>query len=117
MIQVYGIPNCDTVKKALAWLNENKIAFEFHDFKKEGIAASKINEWLQTTTLQKLVNKKSIAFKNLTEDDKKSTEVKETAMKLMEVNSNLIKRPVTEINGIILNGFIEDDFKKAFGKK
>ena len=114
MTQVYGIPNCDTVKKALAWLKENDIEFEFHNFKKEGITSAKIKEWLKTTSLEKMLNKKSTAFKNLSEEDKKSTSIKDAAIKLMEGNTNLIKRPVMEINGTILNGFIADEFKKAF---
>jgi Spx/MgsR family transcriptional regulator len=117
MIQVYGISNCDTVKKALAWLKENDIAFEFHDFKKEGITTDKLKEWLKISFLEKIVNKKSIAFKNLTPEEKLRTDNKSDAIKLMQSNTNLIKRPVIEIAGTILNGFHIDEFQKAFGKK
>ena len=117
MVKVYGIPNCDTVKKALAWLKENDIAYEFHNFKKEGITVEKLKEWLNVTSLEKILNKKSVAFKTLSTEDKFKTANQTDAIKLMQTNNNLIKRPVTEIAGTILNGFQEDEFQKAFGKK
>ena len=116
-IQVYGITNCDTVKKTLAWLKENEISFEFHNFKKEGITADKLKEWLKTSSLEKILNKKSIAFKNLSAEEQLMSANKNDAIRLMQTNTNLIKRPVLEIAGIILNGFQEDELKKAFGKK
>ena len=117
MIQVYGIPNCDTVKKALVWLKQNDVAFEFHDFKKEGITAEKLKEWLKVCSLDKILNNKSVAFKNLSVEEQLKTAKKSDAVKLMHSNTNLIKRPVLEIAGTILNGFHEDEFQKAFGKK
>ena len=117
MVQVYGIPNCDTVKKATAWLKQNNIAFEFNDFKKEGITALKLKEWLKTTSLAEVLNKKSIAFKNLTENEKQQTIVKTEAIKLMQTNTNLIKRPVVVTAGAILNGFNEAAYSTAFLKK
>ena len=117
MIQLYGIPNCDTVKKAMAWLKENDVAFEFHDFKKEGITTDRLKEWLKASSLEKVINKKSIAFKNLSLEEKLMTAKKSDAIKLMQLNTNLIKRPVVEIAGTILNGFQQDEFQKAFGKK
>ena len=117
MIHVYGIPNCDTVKKALTWLKENNVAFDFHDFKKEGITALKLKEWLKTAALDQVLNKKSIAFRNLTASERQQTTIKAKAIKLMQNNTNLIKRPVIETAGTILNGFNKDEFQKAFGKK
>ena len=116
-IQVYGITNCDTVKKTLTWLKENEISFEFHNFKKEGITAEKLKEWLNTSSLEKILNKKSIAFKNLSAEEQLMSANKNDAIRLMQTNTNLIKRPVLEIAGTILNGFQEDELKKAFGKK
>lgn len=66
MVEVYGIPNCDTVKKALAWLKENNIEYVFHDFKKEGVSKEKLKQWLSIIPLEKLTNKKSIAWKSFT---------------------------------------------------
>ena len=116
-IQVYGITNCDTVKKTLTWLKENEISFEFHNFKKEGITADKLKEWLKTSSLEKILNKKSIAFKNLSAEEQLMIANKNDAIRLMQTNTNLIKRPVLEIAGTVLNGFQEDELKKAFGKK
>ena len=115
MIQVYGIPNCDTVKKAITWLKENKIAFEFHDFKKEGVSPTKLMEWLKLSPLEKMLNKKSIAFKNLSPQEQQNTVEINEAVLLMQANTNLIKRPVVEIAGTVLHGFQPDEFKKAFG--
>ena len=116
MMQVYGIPNCDTVKKALVWLKENNITYDFHNFKQEGITNIKIKEWLKTMPLEQLLNKKSIAFRNLTEEEKKRTTIKTEAIKLMQGNTNLIKRPVLEIAGTILCGFNEATYKTILGK-
>ncbi len=117
MVKVYGIPNCDTVKKALSWLKENKVIFEFHDFKKEGISTAKIKEWIEASSLKKVLNKKSTAFRNLSSDDQQKTLVKSAAIKLMQAHTNLIKRPVAEIAGIVLHGFNESEFINALGKK
>lgn len=117
MVKVYGIPNCDTVKKALSWLKNNNIPFEFHDFKKEGITTAKLKEWLKASSLDQVLNKKSIAFRNLSDEDKQHTTVKIEAIKLMQINANLIKRPVIETAGTILNGFIEADYTIAFSTK
>ena len=117
MIQVYGIPNCDTVKKALAWLKQNDLAFEFHNFKKEGVTANKLKAWLQLSSLEKVLNKKSIAFRTLSTEEQLMATKNSEAIKLMQSNTNLIKRPVVEIAGTILNGFYEDDYQKAFSKK
>lgn len=117
MVQVYGIANCDTVKKAITWLKENNISFAFHDFKREGITTIKLKEWLQIASLDQVLNKKSIAFKNLSMVEKQHTTINAEAIKLMQINTNLIKRPVIETAGIILNGFNEDEFQKILGKK
>ena len=117
MIQVYGIPNCDTVKKALIWLQENDIPYEFHNFKKEGVAESKLKEWVKASSLEKVLNKKSTAFRNLSTDDQQRTALKNDAIKLMQANTNLIKRPVVENAGIVLHGFNDSAFIHAFGKK
>lgn len=117
MVHVYGIPNCSSVKNALTWLKENNVAFEFHDFKKEGITAVKLREWLKTSLLETILNKKSIAYKNLPAFEQQKTAQKNEAIKLMQTYTNLIKRPVVEIDGTFLHGFNKEEFKIAFGKK
>ncbi len=65
MLQVYGIKNCNTVKKALTWLEDNNIPFQFHDFKKEGVSEDKLKEWETQVDWQALVNKKGTTWKKL----------------------------------------------------
>ncbi len=116
MVQVYGIPNCDTVKKALSWLKENDVAFTFHDFKKEAIAVSKIKSWVMASSLEKVLNKKSTAYRNLSAEEQQNTAVAKEAINLLQANTNLIKRPVVEIAGTVLHGFNIEEYKKAFDK-
>ena len=116
MVNVYGIPNCDTVKKALSWLKKNDVAFSFHDFKKEALGVDKIKGWVKASTLEKVLNKKSTAYKNLSAEEQQNTAIAKEAINLMQANPNLIKRPVLEIAGTVLHGFNEEEYKKAFGK-
>ncbi len=117
MVQLYGIPNCDTVKKALVWLKENNIEYAFHDFKKESISKEKIKHWLTCIPLEKLTNKKSTAWKNFTAEQQLQADSKTGAIALMQLNTNFIKRPVVEIAGTILCGFNEEGYKAAFNNK
>ena len=117
MVQLYGIPNCDTVKKAMLWLKDNKIAFVFHDFKKETVSKEKLKQWLSIVPLEKLTNKKSTAWKNFTEEQQQQADTKTGAINLMQLNTNFIKRPVVEIAGTILCGFNEESYKAAFHNK
>lgn len=117
MVQVYGIPNCNSVKNSLTWFKENNVAFEFHDFKKEGITAVKLKDWLKTSLLEKILNKKSTAYRNLTVTEQQKTTQVSDAIKLMQGNTNLIKRPVVEIDGTVLHGFNKEEFNQVFFKK
>ncbi len=116
MVNIYGIPNCGSVKKAFSWLSENGIKFQFHDFKNEPISAKKISEWLQQQPLEILLNKKSTAWKGLTLVAQKKCTKEIDAIKIMETTSNLIKRPVIEYEGKVLVGFDEEAYKEAFCK-
>jgi arsenate reductase (glutaredoxin) len=105
MVNIYGIPNCDSTKKAFAWLSQNKVKFEFHDYKKEGITKEKITTWLQTQPLEILLNKKGTTWKGLTGVAQKKASNEQEAIKLMVENTSLIKRPVIEFEENILVGF------------
>jgi arsenate reductase (glutaredoxin) len=105
MVNIYGIPNCDSTKKAFAWLSQNKVKFEFHDYKKEGITKEKITTWLQTQPLEILLNKKGTTWKGLTGVAQKKANNEQEAIKLMVENTSLIKRPVIEFEENILVGF------------
>jgi arsenate reductase (glutaredoxin) len=116
MITVYGIPNCDTVKKALRWLNDNGISYEFHNYKKQGIDEATIKSWLKQHELDLLINKKGSTYKNFTDEQKKQTESTKTAIALMISNSSVIKRPVIQVNKNSIVGFSEEVYATTFLK-
>ncbi len=102
MLEIYGIPNCDTVQKAIKWIKTNEIEYEFHDFRKDGISPKKINEWLKKVPLEKLLNKVSATYKAIPADEKPSNEIETVA--LMVSKPACIKRPVIEIGKKVLVG-------------
>jgi Spx/MgsR family transcriptional regulator len=112
MIKVYGIPNCDTIKKTQDWLNKNKVAYEFHDYKKEGITASKLKEWIKLVGWETLFNKKSSTWKKLKDESGQEVTTATEAIKIMQANNSIIKRPVVEHNGTILVGFTVAGFEE-----
>jgi arsenate reductase len=112
MIKVYGIPNCDTIKKTQEWLNKNKVAYEFHDYKKEGITASKLKEWIKLVGWETLFNKKSSTWKKLKEATGQDVTSAAEAIKILQANNSVIKRPVVEHNGSVFVGFSESSFKE-----
>ena len=116
MVDVYGIPNCDTVKKARLWLQENNIAYTFHDFKKEGISKEKLKYWLSIVPLETLSNKKSTAWKTFTAEQQLQAVTKTGTVNLMGLNTNFIKRPVLELAGTILCGFNKEIYTTTFDK-
>ncbi|MFA6261485.1 MAG: Spx/MgsR family RNA polymerase-binding regulatory protein [Bacteroidia bacterium] len=106
-VTLYGIPNCDTMKKAFNWLNKKHIPFHFHNYKTEGISAEIIKHWLQYAELLQLINTKSTTFRNLTEQEKKSIQKPDRAIALMIKYPSMIKRPVTVYGSKLLVGFSE----------
>ncbi len=114
MIIIYGIPNCDTVKKAMQWLSKNNIEYHFHNYKMEGLSTKKIKEWLLQLRLDIIINKKSATWRGLDDKAKKMTAKKATAIILMQQNTSLIKRPIVEAEDKILVGFNEEEYTKAF---
>ncbi len=114
MLTVYGIPNCDTVKKTLDWLKTNNIAYRFHNYKTEGINQQKLEEWLTQVPLEKLVNKASATFKGFSEEEKSQITDPASAMKLMTERSSVIKRPVVENGKILAIGFKPEEYKAIF---
>ncbi len=113
MMVVYGIKNCNTVKSALDWLNKNKIEFEFHDYKKSGITASKLTSWIKQVGWEKLVNKRGTTWRKLDEAIQNKVTNEKSAIALMVEKTSVIKRPLIEENGtVLLLGFDEVDYKK-----
>ena len=94
-ITVFGIPNCDTVKKARTWLTTEGLPFEFHDFKKQGLTQVQVEAWLAHLSLDVLINRKGTTWRALSQEQQALAEHKEGAISLMLANPSLIKRPVT----------------------
>ncbi len=112
MYKVYGIPNCDTVKKAITWLKENDIPFEFHNYKKEGISQEKLSEWLTQESWEVLVNKAGTTWKKLSEEEKANDNA--SAITLMLDKTSVIKRPIIEADKIVAIGFKSENYEKVF---
>ena len=114
-VTVYGIPNCDTVKKARVWLDANGIAYAFHDYKKAGADADKLSAWCETVGWETLLNRAGTTFKKLADADKADlTQAK--AIALMLAQPSMIKRPVVEHNGGLLVGFKPEIWDATFAK-
>jgi arsenate reductase len=96
MITLFGIPNCDTVKKARAWLTQNGLDYQFHDFKKQGVPVERLNAWMSAVGWEKLLNSKGTSWRKLDEATQATAVDAESAAKLLILNASLIKRPVVE---------------------
>jgi arsenate reductase len=102
--RLYGIRNCDTMKKAFAWLEAKKIAYDFHDYKKEGVPPGKLKEWAARAGWEKLANMRGPTWRKIPEAKRENlTEAR--ALALLEQNSSAIKRPVVEAGSTLLVGF------------
>jgi Spx/MgsR family transcriptional regulator len=114
MITLYGIPNCDTVKKARVWLDDNNIDHNFHDFRKDGVGADQVKQWIATLGLDTVINKRSTSWKALT-DEQKSGLNDDTAVELILESPTLIKRPLLDKDGELQVGFKAANYEAAFG--
>jgi Spx/MgsR family transcriptional regulator len=114
MIKLYGIANCDTVKKARTWLSVHDIAAEFHDFKKQGLSAELAQHWLQQFSWEQLINRKGMTWRGLT-DEQKNIRGNADAQQLMLDKTSMIKRPLLEQDGKLLHvGFDDSAYRKLF---
>jgi Spx/MgsR family transcriptional regulator len=112
-MQLFGIPNCSTVKKARDWLTNNGVAYEFHDFKKNGVSHDLLEGWLSQMPWEKLVNRAGMTWRNLTDVEKAAVVDANSALNLMLEKSSVIKRPVLVKDGKILClGFTEAAYKE-----
>lgn len=104
MLKIYGIKTCDTMQKAFAWLKDNGVAYEFHDYKALGVETAQLKGWAKAVGWEKLLNRTGTTFKALPDADKQDlTETK--ALKLMAAQPSMIKRPVWEVAGQVFVGF------------
>jgi len=111
MITLYGIPNCDTVRKARRWLADHGIDYAFHDFKKQGVPVDLLARWLTAVGWQTLVNRKGNTWRQLDEASRAAVVDDASATTLMQASPSVIKRPVLEwADGSISVGFAAADF-------
>lgn len=111
MLQIYGIKNCNTVKKALTWLDAQQIAYTFHDYKKERATLAQLTAWERQIPWESLVNKKGTTWRKLSVEEQTAVVDANTANQVLLANNSMIKRPLIESsNGIIL-GFDEEEYR------
>jgi arsenate reductase (glutaredoxin) len=111
---LYGIPNCDTVKKARVWLDGHGVAYTFHDYKKAGADAVKLRAWCNEMGWNVILNRAGTTFKALPDADKQDIDAGK-AIALMVAQPSMIKRPVLEGAGKLLVGFKPDAYASVFG--
>jgi arsenate reductase len=110
-MKLYGISNCNTVKKARDWLTAHQIAYEFHDFKKQGISEQQLQSWLTQLPESKLINRAGLTWRGLDEHTKQSIVDNASAITLMMAKTSVIKRPILEKDSkIIALGFSETEY-------
>ncbi len=114
-VTIYGIPNCDTMKKARSWLAKHEVAHHFHDYKKEGIDRRRLEGWCVMVGWEALLNRAGTTFRRLSDADKVAIDRKK-AIALMLKQPSLIKRPVLDVGGRLLVGFRPEEYEAAFAK-
>ncbi|MBL8704563.1 MAG: ArsC family reductase [Rhodospirillales bacterium] len=113
-ITIYGIKNCDTMKKARAWLDGKGIAYSFHDYKTAGIDRKRLEAWARDVGWEVLLNRAGTTFRKLPEAEREGVTEKK-AIALMEAQPSMIKRPVLDVGDKLLVGFKPDSYQKALG--
>ena len=111
-VTIYGIKNCDTMKKARAWLDEHGIAYAFHDYKTEGIDRAKLESWTAKVGWESVLNRAGTTFRKLPDADREGLTEKK-ALTLMQAQPSMIKRPVLEMGETLLVGFKPESYAKA----
>ena len=111
MITIYGIPNCDTMKKARRWLDDNGVEYTFHDYKKLGVPEQRLTCWVERTGWEAVLNKRGTTWRKL-DDSVKNRIDEQAAIRIMLDNPSIIKRPVLEAGEMLLIGFKPDDYRR-----
>ncbi|UCB55390.1 MAG: ArsC family reductase [Thiotrichales bacterium] len=109
MIKLYGIPNCDTMKKARRWLADNGVEYEFHDYKKLGVPKEHLTRWVRQVGWEAVLNKRGTTWRKLDDSDKNRID-EALAIEIMLDNPSIIKRPVVESGTLLLIGFDQAEF-------
>jgi len=113
-ITLYGIRNCDTVKKARAWLDGRGVAYAFHDYKAEGADPARLRRWCEQVGWERLLNRAGTTFRKLSDADKAGID-EAKALRLMAAQPSMIKRPVVEADGSLLVGFDPERYEAVLG--
>ena len=113
-ITMYGIKNCDTIKKARDWLAERNLAYDFHDYKAVGIDRSRLAAWVDALGWEVLLNRAGTTFRKLPDVDRADIDAAK-AITLMEAQPSMIKRPVLDVDGKLLVGFKPDIYQSTLG--
>ena len=113
MIKLYGIANCDTMKKARAWLDGHGVSYAFHDYKKAGIDETLVRSWVAELGWEALVNRRGTTWRRLTESEREGIDA-ESAVRLLVENPSLIRRPVLDSGVARHVGFSEDLYQGLF---
>lgn len=114
MVKIYGIKNCDTMKKAFKWLDEQHIAYQFHNYKTDGLSPELLQSLLDLSDWQQLLNTKGTTWRKLDEKTRKSVIDQTTAKPLMLQNPSIIKRPILVANGKAIVGFSDQLYQQFF---
>ena len=114
MITVYGIKNCDSVKKARNWLQKQGIDYQFNDFRAQGIERETLQTWIDQVGIGVIVNKRGTTWRNLEPSQQQKINEVSNAIDLLMANPTLIKRPVLNVDGIITIGFTTDSYQSLF---
>ncbi len=113
MTTVYGIKNCDTMKKALRWLDEAGVEYRFHDYKKEGVPADQLDQWLETLGWEQVINRRGTTWRKLDESVRDNMD-NQSARAVILDNPSIIKRPLLDTGSELVLGFKADDYTTRF---
>ena len=113
MTTLYGIKNCDTIKKSRKWLEQNNIEYQFHDYRKEGLSADQLKQWCEELGWENLLNKRGTTWRKLPEETKQSIDLK-AAIAIMLEQPAIIKRPLLHTGKTKLLGFNEEQYSEIF---
>lgn len=106
---VYGIPNCDTVKKARKWLDERGVTYSFHDYRRDGVPEDGLRDWVARESWETVLNRRGTTFRKLDDADKSDIDANK-AIALMIAHPSVIKRPIVDYGGDVLVGFDPDEW-------
>lgn len=112
-VTIYGIKNCDTMKKARTWLDAKRVAYRFHDYKAEGIDAESLKRWVETLDWESVLNRSGTTFRALPDADKQNLDAGK-AIALMLAQPSMIKRPILDRDGALTAGFKPEIYETLF---